>query len=165
MEQLPAVKNNNPIYFPITDYLKFYTTQLQLLPSTHYNITVRGLIYLNGIFDKEGKPSSAEIETNSSPDFATQPRQPVVNENGPLIDMIIPSVVNNTRGSMLHIIVKSSSTCDHYSKLNANLEKHVKLEYHEVAWRAATLWVILHESSLLQHCHIHFCNIFFLIAE
>lgn len=136
LEKVPNSYDFSSIQFPISSYKIDYNTALNLLPSTRYKISIQGMNTLRG------EVSSTEIETASSLAFEFEP-QPIVDNEESQINIIIPPIVNNTKGSLLHIIVKGPSICKQGTMLSSALEKDIGVEYHEVAWRVATLPVIL----------------------
>ncbi|XP_014300216.1 receptor-type tyrosine-protein phosphatase delta [Microplitis demolitor] len=132
LEKVPNSYDFSSIQFPISSYKIDYNTALNLLPSTRYKISIQGMNTLRG------EVSSTEIETASSLAFEFEP-QPIVDNEESQINIIIPPIVNNTKGSLLHIIVKGPSICKQGTMLSSALEKDIGVEYHEVAWRVATL--------------------------
>ncbi|XP_074097016.1 receptor-type tyrosine-protein phosphatase S [Cotesia typhae] len=131
LEKRLSLNDSGSIQFPISTYKPDYNTQLNFLPSTRYRILIQGVNSLQGAI------SSAEIETASSLAFEYDPQTIIDNEESQ-IKVTIPPIVNNTKGCLLHIIVKGPSICKLGAMLSSSLVQDVGVEYHEVAWRAAT---------------------------
>jgi len=53
----------------------------------------------------------------------------------------IPSVLNDTQDSMMHIIVKGPNLCEQYSKVPENLRIRAGVKKNETAWQAAKVLV------------------------
>ncbi|KAG8042274.1 hypothetical protein G9C98_004908 [Cotesia typhae] len=104
LEKRLSLNDSGSIQFPISTYKPDYNTQLNFLPSTRYRILIQGVNSLQGAI------SSAEIETASSLAFEYDPQTIIDNEESQ-IKVTIPPIVNNTKGCLLHIIVKGPSIC------------------------------------------------------
>ncbi|XP_053594468.1 uncharacterized protein LOC103576526 [Microplitis demolitor] len=120
------------IEFPITEYKMDYSTHINLLPSTLYILSVKGVTKL-----QHGLESFIEVETRNTLAFEFEPHL-IASGDDSTIKVVIPPIVNNTVNSILNIVVKGESMCEEGSSLDSTLENDVGLEYHESAWLAAS---------------------------
>lgn len=123
------------IEFPITEYKMDYSTHINLLPSTLYILSVKGVTKL-----QHGLESFIEVETRNTLAFEFEPHL-IASGDDSTIKVVIPPIVNNTVNSILNIVVKGESMCEEGSSLDSTLENDVGLEYHESAWLAASFTV------------------------
>ncbi|XP_076650147.1 receptor-type tyrosine-protein phosphatase delta [Halictus rubicundus] len=120
--------------YPVENYQREYKDRLYLMPSTTYNIsivaeTVEGL-FSEEKFDRVHTPLAIAFEK----DLTLEVR----NESS-MILLHIPVVLNDTRHSVMHVIVKGSQPCSHYTKASRVLTEEAGIDYYDTAWRAATL--------------------------
>ncbi|XP_057328936.1 uncharacterized protein LOC130669842 isoform X2 [Microplitis mediator] len=130
-----SVFNNSikEVEFPVYEYQTDYSTQLYLFSSSYYKISIQAMTNII-----PGLITSVEITTSCTLAFESEPRISENKENL-TIDLIVPPIVNSTHGSMLYIIIKSTtSLCDNITKLDDILEQNIKLEYNENAWLAGS---------------------------
>ncbi|XP_034938238.1 uncharacterized protein [Chelonus insularis] len=116
----------------INKYESEYSTHLYLLPSTRYKIFLQGETLM-----QKGILSTKILKTNNALDFQYEPH-PVMDFNHPSINIVIPPVINNTKDSQLHIIIKGRSFCDHGEILSEQMMKDIQIDYHQEAWNLAT---------------------------
>ncbi|XP_034938749.1 LOW QUALITY PROTEIN: receptor-type tyrosine-protein phosphatase T-like [Chelonus insularis] len=132
LKNYPYSKNSETKNVPISKYEPEYSTYLYLQPSTRYTIFIQGKTAT-----QSGKQSQEIIETACALDFQYKPH-PVPDNDTSLINIVIPPIVNNTKDSKLHIIVKGPSICKQGGTLSEQMAKDIEVDYHEVAWRVAT---------------------------
>ncbi|XP_012274065.1 receptor-type tyrosine-protein phosphatase S isoform X2 [Orussus abietinus] len=117
----------------VQKYESKYSKELNLLPSSVFRIDVRGVTLGN----LRGAPAEVDLETPTSLRFS-QDLKTEIRDMDSTVSILIPEVVNDTRGSIMHVIVKGPRPCEQFSKVEANLAAKANVEYYEVAWRAAT---------------------------
>ncbi|XP_034938750.1 uncharacterized protein [Chelonus insularis] len=132
LEVKPTLKEKKVIEIPFSESISEYEILLNLLPSTHYRISIQAKGEKG-----EGNSSTIEIKSQSALAFKYEPSATVDDKNRQ-INIIIPPVLNNTENSMLYIIVKGSPICKQGGSLSLNLRKIINLEDDEVSWMAAT---------------------------
>lgn len=125
------------IKLPVTNYMQYYSKRLYLLPSTRYIVSIQAVTHA----DKFNEPMYKEFKTPSTLEFDGQLKY-VLYEFSPTISLTIPSVMNNTKDSTMHIIVKGPDDhklCEGYSKVPENLQAEAGLNVNDIAWQAAEL--------------------------
>ncbi|XP_011640089.2 receptor-type tyrosine-protein phosphatase kappa-like [Pogonomyrmex barbatus] len=124
--------NKNWTYeYPVTQYMYNYSKRLYLYPSTKYLIYVQTVTIAN----RTRSSNSMEIYTPSTICFDGDLNVRVQKSNS--ISLNIPSVVNDTQGSMMFVIIKGSNPCDQHLNLSKSLQVRAGLKMDEVAWLAA----------------------------
>lgn len=119
--------------------MRYYDKRLNLLPSTRYIVSVQAVTYTN----KFSKEAFKEFETPSSITFNGHLECAV---NDPFVSLNVPSVLNDTRNSMMHIVVRGhprdAKSCQTFSRVPEDLQKYVGVDRADyVAWQAAELSV------------------------
>lgn len=121
--------------YPVTQYMRNYTERLYLFPSTQYEIHLQAVTVAN----KSSSTKFVEIHTPSTTVFDGV--LDMVDKSDSTILLNIPSVLNDTRNSVTHIIVKGSNTCEQYSEVPMNLRTLAGVKMYEIAWQAAEVLV------------------------
>ncbi|KAL6263954.1 hypothetical protein P5V15_004035 [Pogonomyrmex californicus] len=129
--QGPTNKNTWTYEYPVAQYMYNYSKRLYLYPSTKYLIYVQTVTIAN----RTRSSNSVEIYTPSTTYFDGDLNVRVQKSNS--ISLNIPSVVNDTQGSIMFVIVKGPNPCDQHLNLSKNLQVQAGLKMDEVAWLAA----------------------------
>ncbi|KAL0122489.1 hypothetical protein PUN28_007304 [Cardiocondyla obscurior] len=124
--------SNNVLEYPVTHYMRNYTERLYLFPSTQYIIYIQAVTVANITSDVK----FVEIYTSSTAAFEGL-LDAVVDKSDSTILLNIPSVLNDTRDSTMHIIVKGPNLCEQYSEVPEHLRVSAGVETNEIAWQAA----------------------------
>lgn len=123
------------IEVPIASYEMEYSTRMYLLPSTLYEIKIRGVgSRLNGNIE------TVTVKTESALDFGPL-QQPIANDQESQIDIVIPAILNDTRDNIIHVILIGPKPCSASWSLPKNLAKDLDLKSDVSAWRIATFLV------------------------
>ncbi|XP_011308081.1 receptor-type tyrosine-protein phosphatase T isoform X2 [Fopius arisanus] len=117
--------------FLISTYEKIYETQMELLSSTMYELTIQGVGNRS-----EGETDTVTVTTESAFNF-TEPQEPVINDQGSQIDIVIPAIVNDTTDNLIHIILIGPKPCSSSWPITKNAKKDLRLESSTSAWRIA----------------------------
>ncbi|XP_011873328.1 PREDICTED: receptor-type tyrosine-protein phosphatase F-like [Vollenhovia emeryi] len=123
----------NKIYiYPVTQYMRNYAIRLYLFSSTRYIISIRAVTFENKFssskFVKFRTPSTAAFDDNL---------KATVDKSDSTILLNIPTVLNDTRNSVTHIIVKGPNLCEQYTEVPENLRAQAGVKMDEIAWQAA----------------------------
>jgi len=127
---------NETLEYPVTRYMRNYTERLYLFPSTQYVIYIQAVTVAN----KSSNIKFVEIRTPSTAIFDGV-LNTMVNKSDSTILLNIPSVLNDTQDSMMHIIVKGPNFCEQYSEVPENLRVRAGVKKDEIAWQAAEVLV------------------------
>jgi len=122
------------IAFAVTSYAAYYSKQLYLLPSTRYSIGIQAITYAR----KFGKMMHVTFETLPMLKFNGQLNY---KSSGTTILLNIPIVANNTKNSLIHIIVKGLPE-DRFCKnmhIPEDLRVRAGINVNDDAWQAAEL--------------------------
>jgi len=128
---------NQNLFINVTNYKRQYTKRLYLCPSTRYNISIKAVT----VTGQSSKVIHDEFETPSSLEFNGALEYAV---HDSMISLHIPSVVNVTKNSIMHVIVKGSlgpEGCQGYLRVPENLQALAGLDASHVAWEAAEILV------------------------
>ncbi|XP_053977491.1 uncharacterized protein LOC128875697 [Hylaeus volcanicus] len=117
----------------VKEYQSRYSQQLHFLSSTTYVVSIRGVT----IMGKSGVNDFAEVRTPLATGFETELTSEVRDKDS-TITLRIPTVVNDTRNSLMNVIVKGPQPCERYVKLSPLLREKTGIDHYETAWRAAT---------------------------
>ncbi|XP_063976230.1 receptor-type tyrosine-protein phosphatase F-like isoform X2 [Diachasmimorpha longicaudata] len=116
----------------IESYKKIYDLYLHLRPSTMYELTIQGI----------GKKSEGKMETlkvTTKPAFHFGPiRQPIINAQESQIDIVIPDIINDIKGNVIHIILIGPRPCSSSWPIPKIAEKDLRLKSGTSAWLIAT---------------------------
>ncbi|XP_071640949.1 uncharacterized protein [Temnothorax longispinosus] len=123
---------NETLEYPVTQYMRNYTERLHLFPSTQYVIYIQAVTIAN----KSSITKFVKIDTPSTAAFDGV-LDVIVNKSDSTILLNIPSVLNDTQDSMMHIIVKGPNLCEQYLEVPENLRERVGVKMGEIAWQAA----------------------------
>ncbi|XP_012542412.2 receptor-type tyrosine-protein phosphatase F [Monomorium pharaonis] len=134
-KSLSRSRRNEILEFPVTQYMRNYSERLYLFPSTQYNISIQAVTVAN----ISSRINSVKINTPSTAVFDGTLKIEKLNST---LLMYIPSILNDTQDSMMHIIVKGPSTCEQYSKVPENLRALAGVKKNETAWQAAKVSTI-----------------------
>ncbi|XP_024890013.1 receptor-type tyrosine-protein phosphatase mu-like isoform X1 [Temnothorax curvispinosus] len=118
--------------YPVTQYMRNYTKQLYLLSSTQYVIYIQAVT----VEYKSSRENFVEIHTPSTAVFEGALKV-MVDKFDSTILLNIPSVLNDTQDSTMHIIVKGPNLCEQYSEVPENLRALAGVKMDEIAWQAA----------------------------
>ncbi|KAL6261513.1 hypothetical protein P5V15_006601 [Pogonomyrmex californicus] len=125
----------NKIYkYPVTQYMRNYETQLYLFSSTKYIISIQAATVDN----KFSTAKFVEFYTPSTAKFDSD-LDVMVQESDSTILLNIPSVLNDTQDSIMHIIVKGPNPCDQHLKVPEYLRARAGVKMYEIAWQAAEI--------------------------
>jgi hypothetical protein len=87
------------ITFAVTSYAAYYSKQLYLFPSTQYIIGIQAITYAwkfsKTVYVTSETPSTLKFDGHLNYKF-----------NDTMVLLNIPRVVNNTKNSMIHVIIK-----------------------------------------------------------
>jgi len=125
------------LFVNITNYKRQYTKRLYLCPSTRYSISIKAVT----IAGQSSKVIHDEFETPPSLEFNGALEYAVRDS---MISLHIPSVVNVTKNSIMHVIVKGSlgpEGCPGYLRVPEDLLALADLDVSDVAWEAAEILV------------------------
>lgn len=119
----------------VTDYKRSYKKRLYLRPSTRYHVAVKAVTFAG----TSGKMAYTEFKTLSSIMFNGQ-LEHIIHDS--TISLKIPPVVNYTRDSIMHVIVKGpleSDSCEGYLRVPEDLQALADVDVSHVAWEAAEI--------------------------
>ncbi|XP_011644954.1 receptor-type tyrosine-protein phosphatase kappa-like [Pogonomyrmex barbatus] len=116
--------------YPVTQYMRNYSKQLYLYPSTKYLVYIQTVTVAN----RFSNSTTMEIYTPSTACFETDLNYTVRKSDSTIL-LNVPSVLNDTQGSMMHVIVKGPNPCDQHLKLSKNLQMQSELKMNETAWQ------------------------------
>jgi len=130
----------------VTNYAAYYSKQLYLLPSTRYNIGIQAVTYAR----KCSKIVYMTFETPSMLKFDGHLNYEFHKSSDTMILLNIPYVVNNTKNSFIHIIIKgrpgdricSENACEKM-QIHEDLRERVGIKVDDDAWQAAELPVYI----------------------
>ncbi|XP_066594942.1 receptor-type tyrosine-protein phosphatase F-like [Prorops nasuta] len=117
----------------VGEYQTQYYHQVHLMPSSGYDISVHAVTVGNQI----GSSKTIGVQTPVSFAFE-KPLKAEVSSSESIIHLYIPRILNNTKHSIMNIVVKGGPPCNQHKNLNAQLLKEANVESHEFAWIAAT---------------------------
>ncbi|XP_036138614.1 uncharacterized protein LOC105835724 isoform X4 [Monomorium pharaonis] len=123
---------NEVLEFSVTQYMRNYSERLYLFPSTQYIIYLQAVTVAN----KSSNTKFVNICTPSTTVFDGVLDVMVDNSNSTVL-LNIPSVLNDTQDSMMHIIVKGPNSCKQYSEVPKDLRERAGVKMYENAWQAA----------------------------
>jgi len=123
---------NEILEYPVTQYMHNYTKRLYLFPSTQYIIYIEAVTFANTSSDSK----FVEVYTPSTAAFDGD-LDVMMDKSDSTILLNIPSVLNDTQGSMMHIIVKGPNLCEQYSEVPVNLRVQAGVKMDEITWQAA----------------------------
>ncbi|XP_039310239.1 uncharacterized protein LOC105203158 isoform X3 [Solenopsis invicta] len=124
---------NKTIECPVIQYMRIYSKRLYLFPSTQYKIHIQAVTVANG----RSSTKFVEINTPSAIVFDGT-LESIRDDSISTILLKIPSVSNDTRDSMMHIIVKgSNNTCEQFSEISEDLRGLVNVKINEMTWQVA----------------------------
>ncbi|XP_076679005.1 receptor-type tyrosine-protein phosphatase F [Andrena cerasifolii] len=118
---------------PVKEYRILYTEQLRLLPSSDYRIS----IFPATNADLRGAKRVANVQTPLAIAFEKELTSDASIDDS-TISLHIPNVLNDTRNSLMNVIVKGPRTCEHPALLSPRLQEKVGIKEHEINWLAAT---------------------------
>lgn len=118
---------------PVKEYRIQYSEQLHLLSASTYKISICGVTNVNVY----GKEKIATVQTPLAMAFEKELTTNVSNADS-TISVHIPVVLNDTKQSLTHVVVKESQPCNHSVDLNPLLRKKARIQSDERAWLAAT---------------------------
>ncbi|KAG7189118.1 hypothetical protein KM043_008691 [Ampulex compressa] len=121
------------IEYPIKRPMRFYNFPLYLASSSSYKIVLCIVTNRRTCFIEDIK----QIDTPLAIAFDGELRFEI-REGESTIDLHIPPVLNDTKTSITHVIVKGPQPCEQYTELNGDLKEAIHVKDYEVAWRAAT---------------------------
>lgn len=127
---------NEILEYPVGQYMRNYTKRLYLFPSTHYIVYIEAVTVANTTSNSK----FVEIHTPSTAAFDGV-LNITVNKSDSTILLSIPSVLNDTRDSMMHIIVKGPNLCENYTEVPENLRAQAGIKMNEMIWQAAEVLV------------------------
>ncbi|RLU22062.1 hypothetical protein DMN91_006442, partial [Ooceraea biroi] len=120
------------IEFMVSNYTRNYHERLYLLPSTQYLVSIQAVTYNN----RTSKIMYKNFETPSTLKFNGHLKYMLSDS---MISLDIPPVLNNTKNSMIHVIVKGPKPCEEYLKVPKNLQAQAGVQVDDDAWQAAEL--------------------------
>ncbi|XP_026666745.1 receptor-type tyrosine-protein phosphatase T-like isoform X2 [Ceratina calcarata] len=118
--------------YKIEKYQLTYNEKLYLLPSSAYKISIQAVT----IAEVYGETKVTKVETSLAIKFENELRADV-RDSDSMILLHIPKVLNDTKQSTMHVIVKGSQACTD-EKLPAYLSEKTGIEHHDEAWYAAS---------------------------
>lgn len=119
------------IKVPVKDYMRYYKQRLYLFPSTLYNIHIKAVTVAN----RSSSTNTIILQTPATIDF--DGNLDVKNFDSTIM-LIIPPVLNVTRYSRMHIIVKGpKEPCKQHSEVPSILKTQMNIKIYESAWQAA----------------------------
>ncbi|XP_066594941.1 uncharacterized protein [Prorops nasuta] len=117
----------------ITEYKIQYDHQIRLLPSSEYIVSIHAVT----IYNEVGHIKNIDVQTPASFAFETPLNAEVIMSES-IIHLHVPRIINNTKHSIMNIIVKGGYPCKQHKSLNERLLKEANVEPHEYVWIAAT---------------------------
>lgn len=121
----------------VNNYMRSYCVQLRLLSSTQYAISIISET-------TEGMKSNMNILnfwTPSTVDFKGNITSEVYEFDSTIV-VYIPQIVNDTRNSMLYVIVKGPHReCNNYVEPHKNLWKQAGVQNYDIFWQAIAISV------------------------
>lgn len=142
--------DNDSYVINVTNYRPRYETQLDLLPSTEYNISIKSVT----IEDMESNTSTLNFWTFSTVNFSGKLNSSV-HEAESTIQVNIPDIMNSTRSSMLYVIVKGQhGDCKDYVLPNRSLWEKADVSKNDVFWQVAAISVCVYSCRI----YLVLCN-------
>jgi hypothetical protein len=123
------------ITFAVTSYAAYYSKQLYLFPSTQYNIGIQAITYAR----KFSKTVYVTFETPPTLKFNGHLNYEI--NDGTMVLLNIPTVANNTKNSLIHIVIKGPPG-DRFCKnmqIPEDLRLRAGIKVNDDAWQAAEL--------------------------
>ncbi|KYN42233.1 Receptor-type tyrosine-protein phosphatase mu [Trachymyrmex septentrionalis] len=117
--------------YPVTQYMRNYSKQLYLFPSTQYTIYIQTVTIEN----KSSNTKFVDVHTPSTAAFDGV--LDVKDKFDSTILLDIPFVINDTQDSMMYVIVKGHNPCKQYLKMPEKLRTRAGIKINEIAWLAA----------------------------
>ncbi|XP_008213917.1 receptor-type tyrosine-protein phosphatase F isoform X1 [Nasonia vitripennis] len=121
----------------VSEYQSEYSTNIDLLPSTAYHISVAAITQGN----KVGYPVSGFISLPSFVNFSTQDLKPRPRDDVITIDISIPEVVYDVKDSIILLMVQGTKYCDE-DRSNKDVDLYLDEQnsaYYKASWIAANL--------------------------
>ncbi|KAL6423361.1 hypothetical protein ACFW04_010167 [Cataglyphis niger] len=132
-QRLASRSPRNDVYeYPVTRYMRNYSEQLYLFPSTKYQIYIKAVTVAN----VASKLKYVEIQTPSTMSFDGD-LEVMVDKFYSTISLNIPPVQNDTYDSKMHIIVKGPNACEQHSEVPESLRSQANVKMYDIAWQAA----------------------------
>nr|XP_012218963.1 PREDICTED: tyrosine-protein phosphatase Lar-like [Linepithema humile] len=116
--------------YTVTHYMRYYNKQLYLFPSTLYHIHIQAVT----VTDKVSAVNTVIVQTRTAIDFDGNVNITMQEPNS-TISISIPPVVNETRNSVMHILVKGCNFCEQYSEVPEILQAEINMDKN--AWMQA----------------------------
>ena len=123
--------------YPVTQYMRNYSKQLYLFPSTQYNIYIQAVTIEN----KSSNTKFVEVHTPSTAVFDGV--LDMIDKFDSTILLNIPFVINDTQDSMMYVIIKGHNPCEQYLKIPEKLRTRAGIKINEIAWLAAEVSVCI----------------------
>lgn len=117
----------------VKEYHILYTEQLHLLPSSVYKISIHAATNTN----VHGEMKFAMVQTPLAIAFEKKLTSNAIIDDS-TISLHIPNVLNDTRRSLMNVVVKGPRTCKHSLVLSPRVQEKVGIKEHEIHWLAAT---------------------------
>nr|XP_031832321.1 receptor-type tyrosine-protein phosphatase F-like isoform X1 [Nomia melanderi]XP_031832322.1 receptor-type tyrosine-protein phosphatase F-like isoform X1 [Nomia melanderi]XP_031832323.1 receptor-type tyrosine-protein phosphatase F-like isoform X1 [Nomia melanderi]XP_031832325.1 receptor-type tyrosine-protein phosphatase F-like isoform X1 [Nomia melanderi]XP_031832326.1 receptor-type tyrosine-protein phosphatase F-like isoform X1 [Nomia melanderi]XP_031832327.1 receptor-type tyrosine-protein len=127
------LKEKSPYEYPVLKYQALYNKQFHLMPSTAYNIK----IIVETIAGAKSSEMSKQVKTPSATGFKNDPTVETGTEDSTVL-LHIPAIVNDTKNSVMHVVVIGSKPCDHSAKATPVRSEKTNITFIEIAWRVAT---------------------------
>lgn len=122
--------------YQVTNYMRDYSIRLYLLPSTDYNVSIESVT----ITGERSSVKYVEFRMPSTVNFNGD-LEVKMNDTSPTIFLNIPRVLNDTRDSVLRVIVKGPNPCEQFTELPATLSAQLDIKKYDIAWQAAEVSV------------------------
>ncbi|XP_032672132.1 receptor-type tyrosine-protein phosphatase F-like isoform X1 [Odontomachus brunneus] len=119
----------------VTNYTPSYCAQLRLLPSTKYIISIISVTTEN----VNSNMSTLNFSTPSTVNFKGNITSEVYDSDSTIV-VHIPQIVDDTRNSILYIIVKGPHRdCNNYVSPHKSLWKQAGVQMYDIFWQAAAI--------------------------
>ncbi|CAK9827233.1 Receptor-type tyrosine-protein phosphatase kappa [Anthophora retusa] len=119
--------------YQVREYQPRYNETLYLLSSSTYKISIRGVTNT----EVYGGRKIVEVRTPPAIAFEKELKVEVHNENSTVL-LHVPTVLNDTKNSLMNVIVKGPYPCKKHEKLMPYLLEKAGIEHYEIAWSVAT---------------------------
>jgi len=128
----------NKFEYPVTQYMRNYSKQLYLFPSTQYSISIQAVTVAN----KSSTIKFVKIDTPSTIVFDGV-LDVMIDTSDSTILLNIPFVSNDTQDSTMHIIVKGPNRCEQYMEIPEKLRARAGVKMNEIAWQVVEISVCI----------------------
>ncbi|KOC66469.1 Receptor-type tyrosine-protein phosphatase kappa [Habropoda laboriosa] len=131
--EIPRSRRGTIYVYHVKEYRSEYNETLHLLSSSTYKISIRGMTNT----ETYGERKIVEVKTPPAIGFEKELIAEVQREDSTIL-LHVPAVLNDTKDSLMNVVVKGPQVCTNREKLIPYLLEKAGIEDHEIAWKVAT---------------------------